>query len=572
MVQYSNFDRATEVTDYFRNEANSFLALKQNFNQKSNLKNMAKLVLFLGFFGVCVLTYAEPPKLFVVLNPDNFKHYIDKFNENDNELYIQHVPNEKAWTFLTTNIPFFECPDKNIETTYYFRWWTFRKHIRQIPDGFVITEFLPNVNWSEKYNTIACAAGHHFYEGRWLRSNEFLNSYAKFWFTEGNPRMYSFWAANALWEYYNITLDSVTLDLLPDLVNNYRTWEKGWVRLGHFIGKNSDGLFSTYDDRDGMEYQISGSGKRPTINSYMYGDAVAIAKIAEKTGNKDIQKEFTLKADSLRRLVLASFWDKEVHFFKTRSGENDQLADVRELQGYTPWYVNLPPQGMGYDKAWEYIKQSDVFDAPYGLTTADQSHPRFEIRYTGHECLWNGPVWPFSTSITLTALANLLNNYKQDIVTKTEFFNQFVKYSRSHQFVDDHGNIFPWIDENMNPYTGDWISRTRLKVWENGTWSEGKGGAERGKDYNHSTYCNNLIADLIGIREQEDKSLVINPLVPDNTWDWFCLDGVRYKGKNITVLYDRFGTKYNRGTGLMVFVNGLMKAKSEKIERIKVEL
>ena len=106
-----------------------------------------------------------------ILNSADFKHYVDQFNASDQELYQQYIPNDSAWHFLASNIPLLECPDKNMESTYYFRWWTYRKHIRKTPAGFVITEFLPDVNWSGKYNTISCAAGHHFYEGRWLKTN-----------------------------------------------------------------------------------------------------------------------------------------------------------------------------------------------------------------------------------------------------------------------------------------------------------------------------------------------------------------------------------------------------------------
>jgi hypothetical protein len=507
-----------------------------------------------------------------ILETSDFKHYIDEFNSNDNELYKQCIPNDSVWVFLTSNIPFFECPDKNIELTYYFRWWTYRKHIKKTPNGFVITEFLPKVYWSEKYNTIACAAAFHFYEGRWLKSHKYLNSYANFWFTEGNPRMYSFWAANSILEYFKITNDSSIINLLPKLVNNYRTWEMGWTDKGHFIGKNLDGLFSSFDDRDGMEMQIGGSGKRPTINSYMYGDAIAISKIAEISGNKALEKEFSQKAKCLQQSVLNGLWDKTAMFFKTRSEKDDQFVDVRELQGYTPWYFNMPPAGKGYEKAWELVKARDGFNAPYGLTTAEQSHPKFNISYSGHECQWDGPVWPFASSITLTALANVLNNYKQNVIAERDFYDQFVKYTLSHRIINEKGNVVPWIDENINPYTGDWISRTRLKSWENGTWSVGKGGIERGKDYNHSTYCDILISGLIGIRPQEDNSIVINPLIPEDSWNWFCIDGVNYKGKSISIFYDKDGTKYNRGTGLFVFVNGKLKARKDKIEKIKLTL
>ena len=94
---------------------------------------------------------------------------IEDFNKNDHELYRGYYPNAAAWDFLKANIPLLDCPDKDIQTTYYFRWWTYRKHIKQTPDGFIVDEFLPQVDWAGKYNSISCAAGHHLYEGRWLR-------------------------------------------------------------------------------------------------------------------------------------------------------------------------------------------------------------------------------------------------------------------------------------------------------------------------------------------------------------------------------------------------------------------
>jgi len=94
-----------------------------------------------------------------VLRADAFQHYVDTFNADDEELYANAFPNARAWAFLESNIPLFECPDKDIERTYYFRWWTYRKHVRDTPDGWVITEFLPTVPWSGKHNTISCPAG-----------------------------------------------------------------------------------------------------------------------------------------------------------------------------------------------------------------------------------------------------------------------------------------------------------------------------------------------------------------------------------------------------------------------------
>ena len=75
--------------------------------------------------------------------------YVPEFNRNDDELYTNAIPNSAAEAFLRENAPLFTCPDKDIERTYHFRWWTYRKHIKKSSDGgWVVTEFLPSVPWA----------------------------------------------------------------------------------------------------------------------------------------------------------------------------------------------------------------------------------------------------------------------------------------------------------------------------------------------------------------------------------------------------------------------------------------
>ncbi len=196
------------------------------------------------------------------LKPDAFRHYVESFNQLDRETVTNHIPNAAAWDWVAADVPLFECPDKDLEEVYYFRWWTYRKQIKQTPDGFIITEFLPSVPWSGKHNSINCAAGHHFYEGRWLHNPQYLDDYARFWFRKGGePRKYSFWAANSLYA-RGLVLGEFGLpkELLPDLIANYQGWEKDHL--------DSTGLFWQNDGNDGMEVLIGGSGCRATINSY----------------------------------------------------------------------------------------------------------------------------------------------------------------------------------------------------------------------------------------------------------------------------------------------------------------
>ena len=59
-----------------------------------------------------------------------------------------------------------------MEELYYFRWWSFRKHLVRTPGGFVFTEFLTPVSHAGPFNTVSCAAGFHVAEGRWLHQSQ----------------------------------------------------------------------------------------------------------------------------------------------------------------------------------------------------------------------------------------------------------------------------------------------------------------------------------------------------------------------------------------------------------------
>jgi hypothetical protein len=511
-----------------------------------------------------------------LLQADSFRHYVETFDRNDRETVVNYIPNSMAWDWMAKNVPLFECPDKEIEEIYYFRWWTYRKHIRQTPDGFVVTEFLPQVSWSKKYNTINGSAPHHIYEGRWIHDPVYMNDYTRFWFRRGGDaggvsKVYSEWFADAIYARYIVNTDEIFItDLLDDLLKNYEAWSRDGA-LNNLWQKNrqlDNGLYWQIDSWEATEFSIGGTGIRPPINSYMYGNAMAISRIAELDGRKELSDRYRAEARQLQKLVQENLWDPNAKFFKTRRHEkvptnqyeNDaaekcepgKLVTVREIFGFVPWYFNLPEDGHGYEEAWRQLTDPDGFLAPFGPTVAERRHPNFRINDTG--CQWCGASWPFSTAQTLTALANLLNNYHQNILNRKDYFDLLKTYTRSHHQILNKGTVLPWIDESLNPDTGRWIPTTDEPP--------------RGKDYNHSTFCDLVISGLVGLRPRADNIIEVNPLVPEGTWDYFCLDQVLYHGRTITILYDKTGKRYGKGTGLRVLVDGRQVAGSNSLKRI----
>ncbi len=61
----------------------------------------------------------------------------------------------------------------------------------------------------------------------------------------------------------------------------------------------------------------------------------------------------------------------------------------------------------------------------------------------------DGAVWPFATAQTLTAMANLLNNYHQTVVADSDYFHQLEVYVESQ-----YHRGRPYVGEYLDEVTG----------------------------------------------------------------------------------------------------------------------
>lgn len=508
-------------------------------------------------FALCIsLYFSYLPKIVhsgEILSDGVASHYVERFNDLDEEDVVNFIPNKDALVWILDNVPLFECPATAVEETYYYRWWTFRKQIKQTPHGLVLNEFILPVSHAGPFNTISCAFGHQISEGRWMRSQQLIDEYTMFWFTSGDNggpakhfHRFSSWAAAALYDRYLVTGNrDFLINLLDDLVLDYKTWESE--------RQTEDGLFWQHDVKDGMEESISGGRRvkniRPTINSYMAANALAISKIATLANKVDLSHEFQGKYESLRSKTLDYLWDDEATFFKVRL-QNGEFSSAREAIGFIPWTFQLAESK--HSAAWKQLNDPAGFKAPKGLTTAERRHPEFRTRGVG-TCEWDGAVWPFATSQTLTGLANVLRNYNQEFVTKRDFFEHMLTYAQSHQ---QDGK--PYIGEYHDEITGKWLITGKKAL--------------RSRFYNHSTFNDLVIGGLIGIVPREDNTIEIEPLIPDDSWDWFCLEDVNYHGKRLTILWDKTGDRYQKGKGLMILVDGDKVAHSDTLQKLTATL
>jgi hypothetical protein len=506
--------------------------------------------------------------VFTTLQPENYHHYVRQFAIDEHEATGKEPPDE--WPWLQGNVPLFDSSDKRFEEMYYFRWYAWQKHLVTTKRGFVITEWLPKPEATDGFfGALPDAAPFHLGEARWLRNPQIANDDAHFWLSpDADPRKYSFPAADSV---RNVTLatgnSQLATDLLPALIANYHAWEASNL-------DNSVGLYWQIDTRDAMEKSIGGDGYRPPLNSYQFADAKAIAAI---TSDPATRADFSSKANAIQHLVETKLWNPKDQFYEDLSPSADsgirkqkkfldsgtqlQLSGVRELIGYIPWQFKLPSADRAI--AWKELFDLQGFAGKYGPTTAERRSPRFRFA-SSDQCTWNGPSWPYATTQTLLALANLLNGPAQPYIADRDYYQLFSNYILSQHLKLASGRIIDWIDEDLDADTDDWIAKRMLAAKNK--------QVGRGNYYNHSGFADPLITGLLGLRPQPDNKLILHPLLPVNTWTYFALDGLPYHGHILCIVYDRTGRHYKRGRGLTVFVDGRKLASRPTLGPIETHL
>ncbi len=482
----------------------------------------------------------------------------------------------RDWDWYEANIPFFECPDADIVTTYYYRWQLVTKHLTygSPNSGYSFTEFTDRPFWSGAYGAISCPSGHQLYEIRWLADDRYARDYSRYWFrTPGaQPRNYGCWLTDGIWAMHEVHPDEAFLiDILPDMKKNYEEWAKRQFVL-------EVGLFWQNGHDDGMEFNINSrqttdilrgaNGYRPGFNAYMFADALAISRTAKLAGDNDTAEEYAAKAASLKTNIQNLLWDPKREFFFPMSmrDEQDKEGNVvkkhtltyqsgkyagnehgREEHAYIPWQFNLPDPG--YEPAWKFLTDRNYFYADFGPLSVERHDPMFLLQKSC--CWWSGQSWPYSTAQTLKALANLLHNYQQNVITRADYVKQLQIFAKSHRKDGQ-----PYIAEALHPDTGSF---------------EGHDGYNHSEHYFHSSFNDLVITGLVGLKSSATDQLEIDPLAPPD-WPWFALDDVPYHGQRLSIFWDKDGTRYHKGSGLFVLADGREIAKSSTLGKITVKL
>ncbi|KAF2656416.1 six-hairpin glycosidase [Lophiostoma macrostomum CBS 122681] len=483
----------------------------------------------------------------------------------------KYFGNDAPW--YLNRIPWFEASDPTITDVYYYRWRIFRAHQRDLgSNGYISTEFLNDVGWqTEPWASLNDATGFHIQEGRWCRDRRFKEDYATFMYSRNsNTRQFSESMAAAVWQGYLV--DGVAEDAysrLDAMQSVFNAWVDAY--------DTSKSLYYVEPLRDATEYTISsidttngtdgftgGLSFRPSINSYQYGNAIAIARLATlKGGMQSTVDSYNQRASSIKSNVQNSLWNSTFQHFIDRYQVNNQFVKYwdfirgRELVGYVPWTHDLPDDTTSYAQSWKHILNSTQLAGSHGLRTNEPSYQYYlrQYRYEGTqpECQWNGPAWPFQTTQVLSGLANFLDHYPNGsaagIIAKSDYVGILNQYAKLH-YNPERGGILD-LEEDYYPDTGYPIV-----------------GLKRSPHYFHSGFVDLVLSGLVGIRPSADDVLEVNPLA-DTSITYFRADQILYHGHNVSVQWDANGSRYGKA-GFQVEVDGSVVASSASLTRVVV--
>ncbi len=558
----------------------------------------------------------EPTALDRVLIPvqGDGGNRIEPDRHDARDLVAIQVAEYQKW--FDSNLAYFDCSDPWITKMYYHRAYILRKNSLDPKLGRMQWKTQAEGRWRSGWypNVISYGGGHQVREARWLRDTSYSHGHVRT-FADNEKAdgvypshvkpsgpaggQYTDWITAAAWDAHVVHPDREFLVAVADkLAANVRGWQKVYDPDG-------DGLLLVDSHWwTGMEYQPSFfffsdfkpaknfyepenkvSLDRVDLTAYNFGNAVAVARIYREIGQPEKTKEFDDLASKIAAAVRAKMWDAHEKFFYSLKHDDGAKADVKEVIGVYPFYFGMLPAASSerYEAAWESIIDPDQFWTPWPVASASKKCPAYsQSNWPGDGraagCMWNGPTWPHANSIVLTAMARTLRGSREWEVGRRKSGNERVRRSASDALRSTLDAQHLWSlflsftkaqfrDQNLsNPWTGEFYNGETAK-WKT---------AER--DYNHSTWLDVLIPDLIGLVPRSDEVLEIDPLVPPGKLSHFLLDGQHYRGHDVTIVWDDpaadgIGDVYGDGRrGLDVYLDGKRVASADTLARLFVNL
>ncbi|MFA6410094.1 MAG: trehalase family glycosidase [Candidatus Buchananbacteria bacterium] len=170
-------------------------------------------------------------------------------------------------------------------------------------------------------------------------------------------------------------------------------WQNG-------MESGADNNVAILDFRDGSVAGVD-------LNTFLYREYLALAKIAGHLKLARSQKEYQAKAQKLKAAILNKLWDKKDSVFYNLDTQTGKLIKRVGYSSIIPLWEGLAPQKEGRKSIEKYLLNPKKLWSRHGvrsLSADDSEYNNTNIIKPFSN--WQGPVWPLVNYFAMHALLN----------------------------------------------------------------------------------------------------------------------------------------------------------------------
>ena len=465
--------------------------------------------------------------------------------------------NRTDWqNFFRNDAPHFSCSDKGLEELYGFRWFLLKFSTAGGNLGFF--KYPVVMEGRQAYQTYCCySAPFMALDMNWANdeqvgfghiANMLHSAYenGRFpWYTSPRTNRVNLHHKSktglsllpyTAWQHYLIHGNKeMIVEIYPGMKKNVKWWINdrdadgdGLFVIDHQLETGMDDL-SRFDDNDPtLRYDaIDATG-------YAYANILAVSNMACILGKSNDEKYFLNYADKTKNAVNSLLWNAEDKSYRDRHPDSKELSQTMCITTFYPFFAGIGTSA-NLDIFRKHLLNPEQFRLPYPVPALPKDDPNFNP--TG---FWEGPSWPAATSHILEAFATSAKTLDRSLLPDAA---ELIKLA-ADKHLQPRADFF----ERYNPLTGEPLSHFR--------------------DYMHSWWIDIINRHIVGFEPQEDGRIKLDPLPME--LDYFLLENVNYRGKNITVVWqtpDKPKQYENYPMGYSVFVDGKLVHNDEKLRR-----
>jgi hypothetical protein len=270
-------------------------------------------------------------------------------------------------------------------------------------------------------------------------------------------------------------------------------------------------------------------------STYAYKNFCAAASLARLMNDTRAEHGYARLAEQTRTQIRSVMWNAQDAFFYDVSPVRYKHARVKAVTGFYVFWAQIAEHR--HLEMLQHLFSPATFWAAYPLPSLPFDYATYAELQEANWTYWNYATWPRTTCHVVDGLCWAAKALDPELGEKAALL--FDRYTRMHFLNGDLRR--PTIAERYDPHTAEPILGQL--------------------DYNHSSWIDLLIRHIAGITPQETAAIVIDPV--DMGWDSFSLSNVRYQNKDIDV-------EYSRAQGLVVRVDGVVKAQAPGLQRLEI--